>query len=445
MPSSHGLRVFPGKGLVAAVIALAALAHGLLFSNMFQWLLLTAVLVLAVVLAFDWLTLRAASRQLHVALAAPSSITRGEPLLVSITVANDAPAPAVVHVRPLLPEQGHPALWQGTLEISPQAPQEIILRINANVRGAYTFGDIYLRLLSRRRLLVGQRRIAHEHVCRVYPDIRSVKEYLAMRRMLSAVAPHLRAAPLRGIGSEFESLRDYEEGDDIRRIDWKATARLSTLITRNYEIEHFRNVVVLIDRGRLMAGRVGSGTKLDYAIDAALMVCGVALDGGDRCGLLVFDQEVAAYLPPRGELNQLQAVLETVYDLQPLLVESHFRRAFIHLQTRLTRRSLVLVLSDIMDVEASRSTLQGLLALNKRHLVVFAALRTPEVEHVVDDADESTLGPYRQAVAYRLLRERAEVMARLETGGVHVLDVRPTELTVPLVNKYITLREQNLL
>jgi uncharacterized protein (DUF58 family) len=331
------------------------------------------------------------------------------------------------------------------LRVAPLTAQAITLRLQANIRGAYHFGDVYLRCHSPLRLLTAQRRIPHEHVCRVYPNIRKVKEYLAMRRTLSAVAPHVRSTPLRGIGSEFESLRSYEEGDDIRRIDWKATARLSSLITRNYEIEHFRNVVVLVDRGRLMAGRAGNGTKLDHAIDAALMVCGVALDGGDRAGLLVFDQEVLTYLPPRGELRQLQAVLESLYDLQPELVESHFRRAFIHLQTKLTRRSLVLVLSDVMDVHASQSALQGLLALSKRHLVVFAALRTPEIEEVVDLPDSSDLGPFRKAVAHRLLQERTEVLARLDKGGVHVLDVRPTDLTIPLVNKYIELRERNLL
>lgn len=439
------MNIVPGKSLVIAAIALAALAHGLLFNGAFLWVLLAGIGVVLAIAAREWRWLRQHAPSLSVAWRLPASTTRGEPLIGALEVANPSRAKMLVHVRPLLPKLGRPNVWQGSLELAPTAVEEIALRIQADIRGAYIFGDIFIRCESPWGFLAGQRRIAHEHECRVYPDIRRVKEYLAMRRTLSAVAPHLRSTPLRGIGSEFESLRDYEDGDDIRRIDWKATARLNTMITRNYEIEHFRNVVVLVDRGRLMAGKAGNGVKLDHAVDAALMVCGVALDGGDRCGLLVFDQEVSAYLPPRGELQQLQQVLDTLYDLQPVLVESHFRRAFMHLQTKLTRRSMVLVLSDVMDVEASRTTMQGLLALNKRHLVIFAALRTPEIEAVVDEPDDNELAPYRKAVAHRLLQERTAVLAKLEKGGVHVLDVRPSELTMPLVNKYIELRERNLL
>lgn len=439
------MTILPGKSLVVTAVALAAVAHGLLFSGAFGWVLAVGIAIAAACVAREWRWLRRHARNVHVTWRLPSAATRGEPLIGALEVANPNPSAMLVRVRPVLPRQGHPSAWEGALEVAAMGLEEIVLRIQAEVRGAYQFGDIYLRCESPWGFLVGQRRIPHGHECRVYPDIRAVNEYLAMRRTLSAVAPHLRSTPLRGMGSEFESLRDYEEGDDIRRIDWKATARLNKMIARNYEIEHFRNVVVLVDRGRLMAGKAGNGVKLDYAVDAALMVCGVALDGGDRCGLLVFDHDVIAYLPPRGELQQLQQVLDTLYDLQPVLVESHFRRAFIHLQTKLTRRSLVLVLSDVMDVEASRATMQGLLALNKRHLVVFAALRTPEIEAVVDGEDKDELGPYRKAVAHRLLHERREVLAKLEKGGVHVLDVRPDELRMPLVNKYIELRERNLL
>ena len=437
--------MIPGKHLAIAAAALAALAHGLLFSENVMAVLVVGIVLIAGCVVREWRWLRRQAPHMQISWKIPESGIRGESLIAELTIANANDAAARVDVRPLLPRLGRPNLWQGSLRLAPMAVEAIAMRIQANVRGAYEFGDVYLRCRSPWGFLVAQRRIAHRHTCRIYPDIVRVKDYLVTRRTLSAAAPHLRSTPLRGIGSEFESLRDYEEGDDIRRIDWKATARLNTMIARNYEIEHFRNVVVLIDRGRLMAGKAGNGVKLDHAVDAALMVCGVALDGGDRCGLLVFDQEVLAYLPPRGELQQLQHILDTLYDLQPVLVESHFRRAFIHLQTKLTRRSLVLVLSDVMDVEASRTTMHGLLALSKRHLVVFAALRTPEVEAVVDSADDSDLGPYRKAVAYRLLQERTEVLAKLEKGGVHVLDVRPSDLTVPLVNKYIELRERNLL
>jgi uncharacterized protein (DUF58 family) len=194
-----------------------------------------------------------------------------------------------------------------------------------------------------------------------------------------------------------------------------------------------------------MAGRVQEGTKLDCAVDAALMVAGVALDSGDRSGLMVFDNDVCAFLPPRGGMGQLQSIVEVLHDVQPNLVESHFRRAFIYLQSRLTKRSLVIVLSDVIDVDSSQSMIMGLLSMRRRHLIVFTALRTPAIEDVIHQAANHPDAPFRKAVAYRLLNERAAVMARLQKGGIHILDVRPEDFTIPLINKYLELRETNLL
>ena len=194
-----------------------------------------------------------------------------------------------------------------------------------------------------------------------------------------------------------------------------------------------------------MAAEVGEVTKLDLALDAALMIAGVALEGGDRCGILVFDREVSTYLRPRPSLDQLTRIVENVYDVQPVLDESHFQRAFVFLQQRLTKRSLLVVLSDMVGVDISGSMLCSLVTLGKRHLVVLAALRSPEIRQVIAAPVADEIDPFRKAVAYRLVKERTEALGRLRRGGVHVLDVAPDELTLPLVNKYIELRESNLL
>lgn len=439
------MKAFPARGLVVYAAVVAALSGALLFVPGLLPFLVGALALGFVAAAVDYAWLWRARRTVAVALATPASCIRGDNVAVHLHVENTGRTRLRLRVRPVLPEQGEPNLYESAAALGPGRRARFPFTIHAPVRGAYRFGDVYVRVTGPLRALEAQVRVPIERTLKVYPDVRSVKDYIVSRHTHAALAPHIHTSRLRGIGSEFESLRDYEEGDDIRRMDWKATARLGRPITRNYEIEHFRNVMVVIDRGRLMAGRIGEATKLDHAIDAALMVAGVALDGGDRCGMLVFDDDVVAYLPPRGRMDQLQRLVETVHDIQPNLVESHFRRAFIYLQTKLTRRSLVLVLSDIADAEASAAVVAGLLSLGKRHLVVLAALRTPEIEGVLEEPVDGPLTPYRKAVAYRLLRERAEIMARLERGGVHVLDVPPDRLTIPVVNKYIELREANLL
>ncbi|MBI4556300.1 MAG: DUF58 domain-containing protein [Candidatus Hydrogenedentes bacterium] len=436
---------FPAPGLVAGAAGLAVLSTLLIFEPRWWPIQVAGWALLLFLVAQDYLWLKRLHRAVTATLDAPSSTIRGESIPARLHVANDGDESLRVRVRPLLPERGRPNVWEIPLLLAPHTAQETECLIRAAKRGVHRFGDIHLRFMGRFWMLQGQRPIPASLTCNVYPDIQRVKEYILMRRLHHTVAPHLQTARLRGIGSEFESLRDYEEGDDIRRIDWKATAKHRKLITRNYEIEHFRDVMLVIDRGRLMAGRVQDGAKLDYALDAALMVAGVALDGGDRCGLLLFDHDVAAYLPPRSGMPQLTRLVETLFDVQPTLDESHFRRAFIYLQTRLTKRSLIVVLSDVVDVDASAAIIHGMLSLNRRHLVIFAALRTPEIEGVIRAPAQDTDAPFRKAVAYRLLRERAQVMTQMQKGGVHVLDLPPEEITLPVLNKYLELREMNLL
>jgi uncharacterized protein (DUF58 family) len=439
------VRIFPANGLVWAVCVLAATSAIIIPVRGFVFLWVLAALALLCLVVFDLLRVWRSAGLVHAGVSIPNSRIRGGQIPTTITVRNDSANALGVRVLPVLPGQGTPRVFDATLDLKPNSFREIVLPIEATLRGTHSFGDVCLRMTSPLRMVQAQRLVAHDATCKVYPDIETVKEYIVARRMRVSAAPHLRTARLRGIGSEFESLRDYEQGDDIRHIDWKASARHQRLITRNYEVEHHRNIILVVDRGRLMAGQVGTGTKLDCAIDTALMVAGVALDGGDRCGLLLFDEEVASYIPPNGGMPQLNRIVDALYDTQPKLVESHFRRAFVHLQTNLTKRSFVVVLSDANDPESSGSLMHGMAALTRRHLVLLAALRTPEVEDVIARDLREPEEPYRKAVAYRLVKERGEVMARLQKAGVHVLDVAPDDLTVPLVNKYLELREANLL
>jgi len=469
------IQLFPGHAFVASVLALALASGILLVSEALVWPLAAAWIALAVlaVIEAQWLVRNA--RSIGLELEAPDTAVRGDTLACAIRARNPLERRVDLRVRPLLPAQGKPNDREMVFAVDAGTGVEAPFKIGVPVRGLHQFEGIYARMLSPWRLVQCQWFVSAPRACRVFPDIRTVKEYIVSHRMRTALAPHLRTAPLRGIGSEFESLRDYVQGDDIRRIDWRATARANKLIAREYEIEQERNIVVIIDCGRLMAGSTSAkgigmhewlhgivspppqsdgppleATKLDHAVDAALMLAGVSLENGDRFGLMLFADDLIAYLPPHGGMGHLQTVTNTLYDVQPTLSESHFRKAFLHLQTRLTKRSLVVVISDVIDVQASSSLVTGVLSLAKRHLVVMAALRTPEIERVLDDTLPADAPrpvreevPFRKAVAYRLLRERAEVMGRLHKGGVEVIDLRPEELTVPLINKYLDLRQQN--
>jgi uncharacterized protein (DUF58 family) len=415
-------------------------------------------LALAVLAGRAFAEARRNAQAVSIELSAPQALVRGEEFDVAYTLRNARDKEVRAEIAPRLPPGAEPEVWRGKASVPSRGRVALRPRLRAPVRGRYEFGPVQLRVADRFRLVQTQVELPASQTCSVYPDYKRVKDYIIARRLRTSMAPAVRTARLRGIGSDFESLRDYEEGDDIRRIDWKATARFGKLITRNYEIEQHRNVMIVVDRGRLMAGRARfegvedeettagvETTKLDCAVDAALMLAGVSLEAGDRCGVMVFGHDVTRFLPPRAGLGQLERVLEQIYDVQPALVETHFRRAFMFLRQRVTTRSLVVVLSDVTDPETSRALMTGMAALSRQHLVVFCALRTPELERVLEDGKPGKERLFQRAVTYRMMQGRAEVMAGLDKSGVHVLDTRPDELTVPLINKYVELREANRL
>jgi uncharacterized protein (DUF58 family) len=247
------------------------------------------------------------------------------------------------------------------------------------------------------------------------------------------------------VGTEFESLSEYRHGDDPRRIDWRASARFGYPIVRHYQIERHRDVVILVDCGRLMGADAGRGTKLDCAVDGALMLGRVALESGDRCGLGIFDDRVVGYLPPVGGARSIRWLSECVYDVQSRWRETDFVLMFATLQARQSKRSLVVVLSDLVDMETSRWFRASLARLAKRHVVLFAALRTPLLEQIAREPVTTVQHGSRKAVVFRILSERQEAMHSLRRGGVHVLDVEPSRLTIPLINNFIELRQRNLL
>ena len=177
--------------------------------------------------------------------------------------------------------------------------------------------------------------------------------------MLIAIVtrPGLRRMRVRGQGREFESLREFVVGDEIRHISWAATARRGKVITRQYTVERSQNIVVLLDTGRLMTARIGKLSKLDHAVNATLSIGYVAAAGGDNVGLVAFSRRVVSYLPPRRGRDQINRLMEALYSLEPQMIEPSYKRAFSFFGANCKRRSLVVILTDLVDRDDRRSCL----------------------------------------------------------------------------------------
>lgn len=440
------MKIRPGRGLAGLGMALAACGVASIAWQPIVWLAPAGVAVGLVLGAIDYFEIRRVLRSASVRREAPVVAGRDLPFTVSLALHNGSALPLRGVLRDVTPPAAIPFRQEIPVDVPPGQTGQLATTFRVPVRGKHEFGPIWLRLTGSLGMLEGQQPLPCTGAVRVFPEIFSSAHDLSQQRAEDIrLLDKLKQAKLRGAGSEFESLDEYREGDDPRRIDWRSTARVGRPIVRHFQIERHRDVMIVVDTGRLMGADATQGTKLDCAVDGALMLARVALIGGDRCGVAVFDDRVKSYIPPRAGVGALRTIVEALYDLDSKFREPDFGLMFATLQSRQQKRALVVVLSDLIDLDTTERYRSSLAVLARRHLVLFAALQTPYLVNLprtpVDDAVEGA----RAAVAFRTLLERERALTGLRRGGIHVLDVTPNELTVPLVNRFIELRTANVL
>ena len=312
-------------------------------------------------------------------------------------------------------------------------------------RGDFRFGAIVLRVQGPLGLTIRQHSYSRSAPARVYPNLRAVHRYDLLLRRGRLHEAGLRRARLRGQGTEFERLRDYLPDDDFRRIAWKATARRHQPVTVEYETERSQNLIVLIDTGRLMGTPVGAMEKLDYAVNATLMLAYVAAGLGDRIGLMAFADRVEAYVPPGRGRRQFHLILESLYRLRALPVESNPARALAYLATRQPRRSLVILLTDLVEANEAETLVSHLGQLARRHLPLCVTISDPDLIRLAAESPTNSRRAYERVVAQRLLDERRVILDRLERRGALALDVPAEQLTVAIIDRYLEIKARTRL
>jgi uncharacterized protein (DUF58 family) len=283
-------------------------------------------------------------------------------------------------------------------------------------------------------------------VLRVHPPFPSREEAELKLRRARQLQVGVRTARGLGGGTEFEQLREYGPDDEFRRIDWTATARAGRAIVRTYRAERNQQVLVMLDNGRTMAGRVEGVPRVEHAMDAAMALATVAVGLGDRCGMVAFDRSVRAVVPPARSSRQVAAMAEAMYALEPELAESDHAGAFSRVVALFRRRALLVLLTDLHDRAVEDSLLPALALLVRTHLVVVAAVGDPQLERWASgpvDGDpelDPDAAAHRRAAAIAALDRRRRTVARLRGGGAVVVDAPSGRLAGELVDAYLELK-----
>ena len=336
-------------------------------------------------------------------------------------------------------------LRESRMRVEAQTTAALSYGLTPPKRGRFEFGHTVVRFHSSLRLVWCEAKIGDSTIVKVYPNMRRARDAeLKALGARSLVAAH-RKTSWRGEGRDFESLREYVRGDELRHISWSATARRGKLTTRQYQIERDQTILIVLDAGRLMTARIDQETKFDSAVHAALALMSAAARGGDNAGLMVFGRRTKSYIPPGRGREHMDAALEALYPLEPEMIEPSYTRALEFVAANSKRRSLVVLITDLVDEEGSKELLASLRLLRPRHVPLVVTIADRDLKAVVREAPNSTEELFTQSVAEEIMHLREAALRLVESQGGLALDVTAAALAPALLEKYLQVKERGLL
>lgn len=353
----------------------------------------------------------------------------------------------------IAPAAADPSGGEDRVRLPATGPIDVRRVYRSRRRGMATLGDMRLRLTGRMGLVQRQSRVHGSQSLAIEPALLGLKETLRLAASERWRDLGVRYTRRRGGLSEFESLREHVTGDDVRLVDWKAFAKRGRPIVRQYQEERGQELILVFDCGRRMAATTAESgaepashlptvgwTKLDHALDCGLQIAAVALQQGDRVGVLAFADRPLVWFPPARGGAQLERLREALFALEPTPAESNLERALRELALRHRRRALVLILSDVADPLSIDRQRAALATGSRRHRILFAGLDDPSLRAAAEGRGEVRAAE-RAAAAY-LDEERRTGLARLAGVGVRVLDTLPAEAAAPLLAAWLDARRR---
>jgi uncharacterized protein (DUF58 family) len=402
--------------------------------------------VLAAVVFIDIL-LAASTGALRFSRSPDSSVRLGQESVGTLEIVNDGRRRFRGQIRDAWPPSARGEPRSHTMRLAAGQSEKVETLLRPVRRGdqraaavtARSIGPLGLAGRQRSRPVPGQVRVLPPFLSRKHLPSR-----LAKLREIDGLLPTL----IRGQGTEFDSLREYVDGDDVRSIDWRATARRADVMVRTWRPERDRRVVIVLDTGRMAAGRVGvdptaadpaGWPRLDWSMDAALLLAALASRAGDHVDFLAHDRVSRAGVFGASRTELLAQLVEAMAPLQPTLVESDWRAMVAAILRRTRRRSLVVLLTDLNATALDEGLLPVLPQLSAKHHVLIAAVGDPRVDQMATGrADPAAV--YDAAAAERARNERRDIASRLRRSGVEVVDAAPTEIAPALADRYLAMK-----
>jgi uncharacterized protein (DUF58 family) len=374
---------------------------------------------------------------------APERFSNGDQNKVSLVIKNNYAFRAVITIIDEIPVQFQQRDFKLTLAVKPDAELVTKYSLRPVERGEYVFHDIHVFTKSPLQLVTRRITIAAEQAVKVLPSFLTLRQY-----EIKAHASNLSEAGnkrVRKLGSslEFEQIKEYVRGDDIRTMHWKATARKGQLMVNNYTDERSQQIYCVIDKGRVMKMPFEEMSLLDYAINATLVLSRVALIKQDKAGLITFDDQLGSVLVADRKADQMNSILEMLYREETRFLESDFEKLYALMRTRITHRSLVVLFTNFESMSGLERQLPYIRSIARHHLVLVVFFENTELKQLTESRVENLEGLYIKTIAEKFAHEKRLIVKELQKHGILAILTTPQNLTVDAVNKYLELKARH--
>lgn len=316
--------------------------------------------------------------------------------------------------------------------------------LTPNERGVYKFGDTNIFVQSPLRILQRKIILKTGKQIKVYPSFLRLNQYSL--KNFRAHVDELGSKKIRRIGHsmEFEQIKNYVRGDDIRTINWKSTAKHQKLMVNQYIDEKAQQIYCAIDKGRVMKMPFHGMTLLDYAVNASLILSNVVLQNQDRAGIFNFSGQLENLIKAERRTNQLQKILESLYGVQTNFMESDFGKLYKTIKHKITQRGLIVLFTNFESMDALHRQLPYLLGINKSHLLLVVFFRNSELEDFIEHPSGKE-NIYESAIAEKFIYEKEQIVKELNKYGIQTLLTRPEDLNVNSINKYLEIKSKGMI
>jgi uncharacterized protein (DUF58 family) len=423
------------------------LAAGFLFSYWIPWLypVLWILAILFLLIALADIVVLFKSSGITAERILPNKFSNSDENAVEVLLRNLYSFKTQVEVIDEIPVQFQKRDFSYLTELPSGISTSFNYSLRPVERGEYFFGSLNVFASTPLKLVKRRKKFGKEQMVKVYPSFLQMKKYdfLAIDRKISQTG----LKKIRKIGHtmEFEQIKDYVAGDDVRSINWKATAKQGGLMVNQYQDERSQPVYSVIDTGRTMKMPFNHLKLLDYAINSALAFSNIALKKKDKAGLITFSSKMEKILPASSKKAHLNLLLESLYNVNTRYRDSDFGLLYTHLNRRLAQRSLLLLYTNFEHLSALHRQMPYLLALSKKHLLVVIFFENTELENFISSNAEKVPDIFNQTIAEQFSYDKRLMAKELQKHGIQTILTRPEDLTVNTINKYLEIKKRGIL